>query len=110
MRNRGKIYWDWADPTLHVRSKDERLPDGTLLNVLVRMSSEGAVQLFVGVYGVKGMMLFEESYDSRPGETMTKAVEWGLERARQQAPSVAADSVKVVKPEKLPRAGSRQSK
>lgn len=110
MRNRGKIYWDWADPTLHVRSRDERLPDGTLLNVLVRMSPQGAVQLFVGVYGVKGMMLFEESYDSRPGETMTKAGEWGLEKAREQAPKVVGVSAKTAKPEKLPRAGSRQSK
>lgn len=109
MRNRGKVYWEWADPVLHVRSKDERLPDGTLLNVLVRMSPFGEVQLFVGVYGVKGTLIFEESYDSRPGETMTRAMAWGLERAKLKAPP-DANPVKNVKPHPLPRPGSAQGK
>lgn len=110
MRTRGAVYWDWADPTLHVRSVDERLPDGTLLNVLVRMSTSGDVQLFVGVYTVAGVMLFEEAFYERPGETMTRAMEWGLKRAKEQAPNLTTEPPKRIKTPRLPRAGSRQAK
>lgn len=81
MRVRGVTYWNWANPTLHVRSHDERLPDGILIDVQVRTSSLGRTQLFVGAYGQKGVMIFEESYNSRPGETMTHAMAWGLRHA-----------------------------
>ncbi|VVN78440.1 hypothetical protein [Pseudomonas fluorescens] len=107
MRNRGKVYWGWADPGLHVRSVDERLGDGTLLNVQVRMSILGRTQLFVGVYAIKGLMLYEEAFDSMPGETMTKALAWGLEYARLKAP-INAVIAKRAKPHPLPRPGSRQ--
>lgn len=86
MRNRGSVYWEWADPAIHTRSMDERLADGTLVNVHVRMSQAGATQLFIGVYGIKGMMIFEEAFDSRPGETMTQAMKWGIERGKEKAP------------------------
>lgn len=82
MRIRGVIYWNWANPALHVRSHDERLPDGTLIDVQVRTSSLGQTQLFVGAYGPKGVMIFEEAFDSRPGETMTQAMAWGLSHAK----------------------------
>nr|WP_252959728.1 hypothetical protein [Pseudomonas simiae] len=108
MRNRGSVYWDWADPALHARSVDERLSDGTLLNIHVRMSALGATQLFIGVYGVKGMMLFEEAFDARSGETMTQAMKWGLERGRAHAPASSIE--KPTKPESLPRLGSKQNK
>lgn len=109
MRNRGKVYWDWADPAIHVRTVNERMPDGTLLDVQVRMSVFWETQLFVGVYAQKGMMLFEEAFDSRPGETMTMALEWGLNKAREKSPTGQA-LLKQVKPEPLPRRGSGQKK
>lgn len=86
MRNRGTVYCDWADPALHTRSVDERQADGTLLNVQVRLSLLGRTQLFIGVYGAKGMMIYEEANDSMPGESMSKALAWGLEQARLRAP------------------------
>nr|WP_082561429.1 hypothetical protein [Pseudomonas synxantha] len=107
MRNRGKVFWDWADPALHTRSVDERQPDGTLLNVQVRMSLLGRTELFIGVYGVDGKMLFEEAPDSLPGETMTNALARGLDRARLNAP-LATQSISTRKPENSPRAGSRR--
>ncbi|WP_456015726.1 hypothetical protein [Pseudomonas fluorescens] len=107
MRNRGKVYWDWADPAIHVRTVNERMPDGTFLDVQVRMSALWETQLFVGVYAQKGMMLFEEAFDSRPGETMTLALEWGLNRAREKSPA-GTIPMKKGKAEALPRSGSRQ--
>ena len=109
MRNRGKVYWDWANPAFHTRTVNERMPDGTLLDVQVRMAVFWETQLFIGVYAQKGMMLFEEAFDSRPGETMTMALEWGLNRARQMSPAGAV-LLKKVKLEPLPRSGSRQNK
>ena len=67
---------------IRFRNKDERLPDGTLLNVQVRTSKTGDVQLFLGVYGQAGTMVLEEAFDSRPGESMTHAMAWGFERAK----------------------------
>ncbi|MPQ84237.1 hypothetical protein F0170_09730 [Pseudomonas sp. MAFF 730085] len=108
MRKRGNVYWDWADQTLHTRSVDERQVDGTVLNVQVRMSLLGRTQLFIGVYGDKGAVISEEAFDSLPGETMTKALAWGLERARLQSPA-RTKSVKGRKTESLPRTGSKQA-
>lgn len=109
MKLRGDIYWNWANPALHVRSHDERLADGTLIDVQVRTSTLGKTQLFLGAYGPKGVMLFEEAFDSRPGETMTMALEWGLNRARQKSPA-GSMILKGVKPGPLPRTGSRIKK
>ncbi|UDI95282.1 MULTISPECIES: hypothetical protein [unclassified Pseudomonas] len=108
MRTRGSVYWGWANPEIHFRNKDEILPDGKLVNVQVRTSKTGDVQLFLGVYGQAGTMLLEEGFDSRPGETMTGAMEWGFERAKefiammsQTAPALGSES--------LPRRRSRQA-
>ena len=109
MRNRGTVYWEWADPALHTRSVDERQEDGTLLNVQVRMSLLGRAQLFIGVYGAKGMMIYEEAIESMPGESMSKALAWGLEQARLKAPAVSLTS-EIARPVPLPRPGSRQGK
>lgn len=106
MHKRGEAYWSWADPALHVRSVDERLADGTLLNVHVRTSAKGAIQLFIGVYGPQGILIFEEAFDARPGETMTQAMKWGIERGKDKAPKSAL--AKASKGAPLPRAGSNQ--
>lgn len=41
--------------------------------------------MFIGVYASGGMTLFEEICDSRPGESMTRALAWGVGRARRVA-------------------------
>jgi len=85
MRRRGQGYWKWADPQLHCRTHDETLDDGTVIDVQVRLSRTGNTQMFIGVYAPAGMAVIEESFDSRPGESMTKALAWGVGRARQVA-------------------------
>lgn len=82
MRTRGDKYWDWARADLHVRNHDERLIDGTLINVQVRHCAVAGTQLFLGAYDLKGVMIFEEVHESRPGETMSQAIAWGVDRAR----------------------------
>lgn len=106
MHTRGSIYWGWADPEIHFRNNDERLSDGTLLNVQVRTSKGGDVQLFLGVYGEAGTMLLEEAFDSRPGETMTQAMSWGLERAKAFVAMMSGPLSSPLEP--LPRKGSRR--
>jgi len=108
MHHRGKVYWGWADPEIHFRSHDEKLSDGMLLNLQVRTSRTGETQLFVGVYGQHGTMLLEEAFASRPAETMTQAMTWGLERAREFA-LLSRKLPPIVKLERLPRKGSSRA-
>ncbi|MCE1101639.1 hypothetical protein [Pseudomonas asiatica] len=82
MRKRGSKFWEWADHQLHHRSHDEKLNDGTTIDVQSRLSRGGVTQLFIGVYRVDGALLLEEYYNSRPGETISKALAWGADRAR----------------------------
>lgn len=35
MRQRGDLFWEWADPTLHHRTHDETLIDGIHIDVQV---------------------------------------------------------------------------
>jgi hypothetical protein len=90
MRVREEAYWQWADAHLHCRSHDEALSDGTTIDVQVRLSRLGATQLFLGLYGQDGKALLEEYYPARPGETMTRALVWGVERARALATGALA--------------------
>lgn len=108
MRIRGSVYWKWADPEIHFRNKDERFSDGIFLSVQVRTSRAGETQLFLGVYGQQGAMLLEESFDSRPGETMTQAMAWGFQRAKEYV-AMTSRSAAISKSERLPRVGSRQA-
>ncbi|QXH53305.1 hypothetical protein KSS94_09385 [Pseudomonas fakonensis] len=85
MRIRGDVFWNWADPTLHHRTHDENLNDGTTIDVQVRLSRLGGTKMFIGVYARSGMMLHEEAFDSRPGESMTRALAWGVGLARRLA-------------------------
>ncbi|MNR57467.1 hypothetical protein D3C85_1782530 [compost metagenome] len=41
--------------------------------------------MFIGVYAASGMALHEEALDSRPGESMTRALAWGVGCARRLA-------------------------
>lgn len=85
MRTRGSAYWEWADPTLHCRTHDEELSNGASIDVQVRLSRQGAVQLFIGVYDAAGEPLYEEGIDCRGGESMTRALAWGVGKARKIA-------------------------
>ncbi|WP_312932941.1 hypothetical protein [Pseudomonas sp.] len=85
MRIREDIYWQWADANLHSRCHDEALSDGTSFDVQVRLSAQGATQLFLGLYSREGTAIREEYYRQRPGETMTRAMVWGVDRARALA-------------------------
>lgn len=89
MRVRGDVFWEWADPTIHHRTHEETLDDGSYIDVQVRLSSTGITQMFIGVYDPEGMALHEEALDSRPGESMTRALAWGVGRARR----IAADAL-----------------
>lgn len=94
MRIREETYWAWADSQLHSRSHDEELSDGTSIDVQVRLSRTGATQMFLGVYGRRGKALFEEYYPSCPGETMSRALMRGVDRAR----ALATDAVPMEHP------------
>lgn len=83
MRMRGEVFRDWADPILHHRDHYETLDDGTSIDVQVRLSRTGSTQLFIGVYSARGKVIHEEAFDTRPGETMSTALAWGVDRARQ---------------------------
>ncbi|PYB84165.1 hypothetical protein [Pseudomonas soli] len=87
MRIRGDVFWSWADPTLHQRTHEETLSDGSFIDVQVRLSRTGATQMFIGVYAPSGEVIHEVAFDSRPGESMTRAMAWGAGRARR----IAAD-------------------
>lgn len=76
MRIRGPAYWGWADSTLHHRTHNEILEDGTFIDVQVRLSRTGSTQMFIGVYAPKGAAIHEEAFDSRPSESMTRALVW----------------------------------
>ncbi|WP_060507220.1 hypothetical protein [Pseudomonas sp. NBRC 111124] len=94
MRVRGNVFWEWADPALHHRTHDETLDDGTHIDVQVRLSSTGQTQMFIGVYAPQGMAVHEEAFDSRPGESMTRAMAWGVGMARK----IAVEGKPAVKP------------
>ncbi|TNB81535.1 hypothetical protein FHJ31_18620 [Pseudomonas sp. Fig-3] len=85
MRQRGEQYWAWADPALHCQTHDETLDDGTTIDVQVRRSSSGGTQMFIGIYASSGKTLFEEIFDCRPSESITRALAWGVGRARRVA-------------------------
>ncbi|HEN8801793.1 hypothetical protein HP546_02075 [Pseudomonas sp. CM25] len=85
MRMRGNVYWAWVDPTLHHRSHEETLGDGSRIDVQVRLSRTGSTQMFLGVYARSGMALHEEAFASRPNESMARALAWGVARARRLA-------------------------
>ncbi|CAM3719666.1 hypothetical protein CCOS865_02803 [Pseudomonas reidholzensis] len=85
MRIRGEVFWRWADPALDHRTHDETLDDGTRIDVQVRLSRTGQTQMFVGVYAPGGMLLHEQAFDSRPGESMSRALAWGVGLARRKA-------------------------
>ncbi|WP_240349645.1 hypothetical protein [Pseudomonas putida] len=82
MRIRRDVFWGWADPVLYHRTHDETLDDGTTMDIQVRLSRTGDTQMFIGVYAGTGMAPHEEAFDTRPGESMTRALVWGVERAR----------------------------
>ena len=84
IKQRQRVFWDWADCELHSRCQDGVVV-GVQIDVQVRASRAGKVQLFIGGYDSDGRMVFEEYYKERPGQTMTSALEWGVARAERLA-------------------------
>jgi hypothetical protein len=82
MRSRGEKFRTWADPALHLHHHEETLDDGRSIDVQTRLSRTGETQLFIGVYAKSGDRIVEESYNSRPNETMSRALVWGVLRAK----------------------------
>jgi hypothetical protein len=64
------------------------LGNGNSIDVQTRLSAAGATQLFVGAYKSNGDIIVEEYYQTLPGETMTRALLWGTQRAREFAEAV----------------------
>ena len=87
MRERGQTFWDWADVHLHCRTHTETVSAGLSIDVQVRLSRVGATQLFIGIYHRTGSRVHEEAYGTRPGQSMTTALLWGVARARELATS-----------------------
>ncbi|KXK72537.1 MULTISPECIES: hypothetical protein [Pseudomonas] len=85
MKRRGETYRKWCDPILHHQIHEETLGTGTCLEVQTRLSRTGATQLFIGVYSTDGSVLYERIYDQRAGETMRRALLWGVGYARRVA-------------------------
>ncbi|MBH3451991.1 hypothetical protein I5S84_24520 [Pseudomonas putida] len=106
MRNRGKVYWEWANPEMYFRNYDERLTCGTLINIQARLSPENATQLFLGIYGEKGVLLLEELHPNCCGQKPSVAIAWAIERAHGWV-AQAFPAPKAPGPEPLPRRGSR---
>ena len=92
MRLRGDVFWSWADPALHSRRHEETLSSGIYIDVQVRLSRAGETQLFIGIYASDGMALHEESDNSRPRESMTRVLAWGVGRARELAGAVGVSA------------------
>lgn len=85
MKSRGDVFWAWGDPSLHHRTHEETLKDGTCIDVQVRLSRANQVQMFIGIYAPDGTAVHEEAIDARPGESMTRVLAWGVGRARERA-------------------------
>lgn len=110
MRDRGQKFWDWVKPDIHCRYRDEKAADGSMINVQVRTAAIGSIELFVGVYDRNGSMLFEESYEAIIGQTMTQAMELGIEKARSFLKSSSPALSAARKSEALPRETARRPK
>ncbi|HGA2318281.1 TPA: hypothetical protein ACIRVE_002853 [Pseudomonas putida] len=85
MKRRGETYRQWCDPILHHRIHEETLDTGVCLEVQTRLSRTGATQLFIGVYRADGSVMSEQAFAQCAGETMSRAMVWGVGYARQIA-------------------------
>lgn len=85
MKKRGDTYREWHDPILHHHVHEETLDTGACLEVQARLSRTGATQLFIGVYRTDGSVVYENAYDQRPGESVSRALEWGVGYGRRVA-------------------------
>ncbi|MEN5301125.1 MULTISPECIES: hypothetical protein [unclassified Pseudomonas] len=98
MKRRGETYRQWCDPILHHQTHEEALDNGACLEVQSRLSRTGATQLFIGVYRADGSVLYERFYRQRPGETMSRAMVWGVEHARRVASNDESAGVEMAGP------------
>lgn len=80
---RTKTYFDWAAIRERHQSREESLGDGKYVESLGRLTGNGAVQLFVGVYTSEGKPIHEEYQENIPGVTAEEAIALGLKRGRE---------------------------
>lgn len=90
MKKRGEVYRQWCDVILHHQIHEETLDDGTCIEVQGRLSRTGATQLFIGVYRADGAVVCERAYTQRPGESVSRAMVWGVGYARRKATAAPA--------------------
>jgi len=88
MRQRGEKYWEWVDAQQHSRSHAEELSNGKEIDVGVRLSTTGAIQVFIGVYDRSGEAVFEEYIRHSTADSLSEALLAGVERARWLASSL----------------------
>ena len=105
MKKRGLTYWRWADPRLVTITHSEVVGQDWTIEVQARLSCTGATQLFLGLYDNSGTLLLEEAYEKRPGQTVTTALHWGIERLR----SIALAKILTTMGLETPAIGGHQS-
>lgn len=74
-----EVFWQWAGNQGLVVQTAERLQ----LDILVRTSRQAQVQLSIGIYSLAGVMMVEEYYLDREGQSLAIALDWGEHRARR---------------------------
>lgn len=82
MRKRGEKYWEWIDSQQHSRCHAEELSNGTEFDVEVRLSTMGAIQVFIGLYKKDGEAIIEEYEKRSNAESLSEALLSGVDRAR----------------------------
>jgi hypothetical protein len=82
MRRQG-IFWEWADCMLISQNRTVQTAEGLQLDVRIRTSRQGIVQVFIGVYLSTGEMIVEEYYPNHLDHDQGLALVWREERARQ---------------------------
>lgn len=88
-KQRHAVYWQWADCQLHNRCVEAVTANGLQLDIQARMSRQGVVQLFIGIYSKSGSMLIEEYYPGGIEDTLNRALKWGEQRARALSAPIA---------------------
>lgn len=85
MLTRSNVYFEWAKSNGGHFGHDEKLENGTQIDIRARVSPHGDTQLFVGAYGIEGRMLMEEHHPIMDGMDVQQAIDWGTARAKSLA-------------------------
>ncbi|WP_085690555.1 MULTISPECIES: hypothetical protein [unclassified Pseudomonas] len=83
MRRRGAQYWLWVDKRMPGKTHEDFLSDGRQIEVQARLTSQRMTQVFVGIYTAEGAAVCEAFQERLAGDTLSSAIEWGVQCARQ---------------------------